>query len=60
MIYDNLRHLSRKHGPNAVANYLRKRDFPFEQQAYLAIHTYVKRTHVVLKGNSRRKSVEAC
>lgn len=60
ILFADLRHLNRKFGPNAAINYLRKRDFPLEQQAHLALCTYVKRTHVVLKGRPRRKGVEAC
>ena len=54
MLYENLRHIARRHGPNAVANYLKKRDFPLEQQAYLVVHATPKRTSMVQLGRGER------
>lgn len=51
ILFADLRHLNRKFGPNAALNYLRKRDFPLEQQAYLTLCTYVKVTSKRLERN---------
>lgn len=41
MLHSDLRHIARKFGPNAVANYLKKRDFPLNQQAWLVVHAVI-------------------